>query len=645
MHFQEPEVGQELPMQQSAAHEQADEDVDLRRSVRLNGFRVQTHFTQESDLDSEMAETDSDSESTAFSENSESSSEGTNDEVDLDVEAGEETWQPEWGIARKPNFDETYVAEGGNTKHVMMHEDSPHCHRHYLGEMRFECTHCRALHWDAEKLKSSKANQQIFPLCCRHGAVKYPSTREPMPPELEYLLFSPNSDAKHFREHIRAYNSILQLASSVSDFKDDRNLTGIQTFALHGRVRHRIGHARPNDGRAPQFAQLYCYDTGNELQNRLNTFGGTARAALRADVLASLQHMLHRDNDLVRTFKAAFAGLDENSPQVVLEISTEGDMDIRTHNAPQTETEVAALLLDDDNPNRSSRRAFKVYYRSGERSSWTINETNAIHEPAHFVLTNPRGERGWHDNIQKLIQPGQRNKVTILDYAAHRMAFRDPLPDMPNAARDPLHFSGKLFQEWLADTYAVDEQNKLFWARRNQKVFRRSTEQAVQGAVQNGENLQQVGTRVHLPSSVRGSPRQMMKLYQDAIAIVNHHGPPTYFVTMTCNTQWPEIQDELNKLSPKPQPHDRPDIVARVFKMKLAELTDDVLNKHVLGKVVGCCYTVEFQKRGLPHAHILAIVDRHQVPGSSEEIDAFVCAEIPNRWEYWAHILSYFLLI
>ena len=31
----------------------------------------------------------------------------------------------------------------------------------------------------------------------------------------------------------------------------------------------------------------------------------------------------------------------------------------------------------------------------------------------------------------------------------------------------------------------------------------------------------------------------------------------------------------------------------------------DLINKQVFGEVIGYMYTVEFQKRGLPHAHIL----------------------------------------
>ena len=41
-------------------------------------------------------------------------------------------------------------------------------------------------------------------------------------------------------------------------------------------------------------------------------------------------------------------------------------------------------------------------------------------------------------------------------------------------------------------------------------------------------------------------------------------------------------------------------------------------------------YTIEFQKRGLPHAHILAILEPEDKPRSVDDIDSIVCAEIPD---------------
>ena len=54
-----------------------------------------------------------------------------------------------------------------------------------------------------------------------------------------------------------------------------------------------------------------------------------------------------------------------------------------------------------------------------------------------------------------------------------------------------------------------------------------------------------VGKTVILPSTFIGSPRHMQQCYQDAMAIVGKTGKPDIFLTMTCNPNWKEIQENL----------------------------------------------------------------------------------------------------
>ena len=76
-----------------------------------------------------------------------------------------------------------------------------------------------------------------------------------------------------------------------------------------------------------------------------------------------------------------------------------------------------------------------------------------------------------------------------------------------------------------------------------------------------------------------------------------------FFITFTCNPQWKEITDELFEHQTAA---DRPDIVARVFRLKLHSLLQDLYygSIPVLGKMLGLIYVIEWQKRGPPHAHI-----------------------------------------
>lgn len=94
----------------------------------------------------------------------------------------------------------------------------------------------------------------------------------------------------------------------------------------------------------------------------------------------------------------------------------------------------------------------------------------------------------------------------------------------------------------------------------------------------------------------------MHEYAQDAMTYVRNYGCPDLFITFTCNPQWTEIK---NCLLPGQSPTDRHDITARVFKQKLKSLIDIIVKNNVFGSVRCWMYSIEWQKRGLPHAHIL----------------------------------------
>ena len=110
------------------------------------------------------------------------------------------------------------------------------------------------------------------------------------------------------------------------------------------------------------------------------------------------------------------------------------------------------------------------------------------------------------------------------------------------------------------------------------------------------------GRMVILPSSFQGSPRALLQNYQDAMAIVAKHGKPDLFVTFTCNPKWIEISKNV---ACGQQAFDRPDIVTRVFQMKLKEFIRDITVCHVLGVVIAHIHVIEFQKSLLSHCHML----------------------------------------
>ena len=72
------------------------------------------------------------------------------------------------------------------------------------------------------------------------------------------------------------------------------------------------------------------------------------------------------------------------------------------------------------------------------------------------------------------------------------------------------------------------------------------------------------------------------------MSISSRLGFPDLFITFTCNPTWPEIMRALSQT--RLQPHDLPDIITKVFKIKFDELMDDITKQHVMGKVLACKY-------------------------------------------------------
>jgi hypothetical protein len=149
-------------------------------------------------------------------------------------------------------------------------------------------------------------------------------------------------------------------------------------------------------------------------------------------------------------------------------------------------------------------------------------------------------------------------------------------------------------------------------------------------------NLENHGSRIILPSSHMGSERQMNQLFQDSMAICRAFSKPDIFLTMTANPNWPEIQEALLEEESldggrlrKQSSYDRPDIVARVFEQKKNAVIKEIKNG-IFGKVVAHIHTIEFQKRGLPHMHLLIFLDPADKIHDAQDIDSIVSAQLPD---------------
>ncbi|XP_074298196.1 uncharacterized protein LOC141629021 [Silene latifolia] len=188
---------------------------------------------------------------------------------------------------------------------------------------------------------------------------------------------------------------------------------------------------------------------------------------------------------------------------------------------------------------------------------------------------------------------------------------------------------GRCYQQYVVDMYVKLENTRLDFYRKYQDTIRAELYKGLLDTVEAGESsAANVGRRIVLPANYIGGPRNMKKRYLNSMSLVQCYGKPDLFVTMTSNANWPEIKRELGVGE---EAQNRPDIVARAFRAKLLSLNKLIMEEHIFGEVAAFIYVVEFQKRGLPHAHFLIILKPPYKIHNQSDFDKFVYAEIPNE--------------
>ncbi|XP_074278501.1 uncharacterized protein LOC141602089 [Silene latifolia] len=186
--------------------------------------------------------------------------------------------------------------------------------------------------------------------------------------------------------------------------------------------------------------------------------------------------------------------------------------------------------------------------------------------PLPSTFENAEGLRNAEAQ-RSLQRPGsQERNVSYLEYYCYKLQ---------NKPRNMLLRAGRCLQQYMVDMYIKLENTRLDYFRNNQDTIR-------------------------------------SELYQGLLD--------------TIDAGWPKIKREL---APGEEAQNRPDIVARVFRAKLLALKKKLVEDKIFGEVAAFVYVDEFQKRGLPHAHILLIMKPGSKMNCIDDFDKFVSAEIP----------------
>ena len=468
-----------------------------------------------------------------------------------------------------------------------------------IGKMDKTCGYCGAL----------KFKNETPGMCCAGGKVKLPELREP-PEPLSTLVSGNTSQSKHFLANIRKYNSCFQMTSfGATEIVRDNFMP---TFKVQGQIYHRAGSLLPLPDADHKFLQIYFMgNTDEQIDQRCRFNTNTKR-----DIVAALQTFFDQNNELVRLFRTALDRMPTDDYVVVIRADkTPAGEHERRFNAP-TINEVAIVIVGEE----FNSRDIILHRRNGNVQR--VSETHRSYDALQYPILFWEGEDGYHFNI-KMINPQTdqetEKKVSAMNYYSYRLMIRQNVNNHILKCR-------QLFHQYIVDMYAKIETERLLFIRLNQTKLRSEEYIHLRDAIaiDGNVNPNELGKAVILPATFTGSPRHMHEYAQDAMTYVRAYGRPDLFITFTCNPTWDEIKELL---LPGQSPSDRHDLIARVFKQKLKSLMDFIIKQQVFGETRCWMYSIEWQKRGLPHAHILIwLIDKI----TPDKIDQVISAELPD---------------
>lgn len=374
-------------------------------------------------------------------------------------------------------------------------------------------------------------------------------------------------------------------------------------FAVQGRLYHRIRPNHANSGIRWLLYDGYLRD---------NAPFGDWIASLPAAWTDAVSQALLNVNPLAQRLRFLSTLAPQQFPHARISIRDAGVAEI-----------AAIMVYDNTAEGEAAARQLVVSRQDGRNQS--IPTVSRLWEPLAYPLLFPHGTLGWglpghglgDDHGEDL------NAPTSLIWHVRARLLREPR----------FNVFGRLTNEYVVDMWTRELESRLNYIRINQRRLRQ------QDAELMGEEFVEDNENIFLPASFLGSRRWASEHVADALAVAASLGVPTFFVTITCNPMWEEIQEQLR---PGQTFADRPVVVARVFKQKLSQLLS-LLNTMFAstGKPIYIMHTVEFQKRGLPHAHILVKYEAACV--TPEDIDSIISAEIPDNPRYAELVRLYML--
>lgn len=494
----------------------------------------------------------------------------------------------------------------------------------------------------------STASKGTFTRCCADGKLSPYSTTDMdllVQYELDelpdYWIHCITSNESFVKDATTMNNLLAMAATKVCNYTGIPGWTnrgpGDTAVTLNGRVYHFLPRTT-NNGTDPSCGLSYfLFDNSSAL-----AASGTERE-IDTEMLLHLGEELKKNNPYCRELH--YLGMEATSRQL----------------GPNRNTNIVPIMPNQShhldicsviNCRQNNSLVLQVEPTDGTNVSDIQMDSKEV-EPLCFPLLLPCGHSGWVYDMHKrlsameylaarLLKPEMKDgkyltaaalcpTFTKVDRRTGEPFDVDENPDVIEEHKVPGEVCELLLRinrfQWvprLGEYFCMDLYSRMIDARldiirhmnrrimmgqaRARSAAARAREEAERNAA-GFSNPDRVKQESYLPDTVHGSPRHMAAMAKNALILVSEFGCPHAFATLTCNPFWPEIQSQLlvNQTA-----YDRPDIVCPVFKARLDRMKHNLRNgKYFDGcKVIYMVHVIEYQYRGLPHAHIVIRFDR-----------------------------------
>ena len=504
-------------------------------------------------------------------------------------------------------------------------------------DSHYEPIRCTALLWPAERIGRCPS--------CNNG--KSNIAPVPMPPDNDFMMLY---DARREQqagfdcnEDARTLNIKFTFSAMGTSYGNDQRgwhvhgNFGYSFFKLQGLTYHNLAFNRPE--LVPWRNWTHVPQDAHPNRNGMNYASYVLDKMMRTHNVLRPQFQLLRERMMTQP----------NVPTMTLVFRGESGTQ---HGAPASQ-EMANLATGPHGQHPHGYHAIVV----GRNPDGTWQNKQMWAGKPYFMecqypMLFPMGIGGWFDHKVAVHQRLHDGSIA-LDIAGHPIVEsyeRQHFHDVQGAfvtlheyvkkrmyTEVHWHKTGRLYQQFTLDMFATQEGRKLWFEKQRQAKQRLLNRNSVMAVVNDGGDFGQplpavdVG-KPYLSSTFIGSPSYYAQNKRKALAILARCGRPSYFITMTCNPNWPEIKEAL---LPGQHWRDRHDLVVRVFHMKKDDMVEQLRRGTFFKDANNNCqpaiciiWVIEYQKRGLPHAHI-AIRVKGEQPNNAGTLDRHISATLP----------------